>query len=94
MASDAAFMQRIRPAGLIFVPCLVMTFTAVIHFIIINVMMAIYTIEAIAVYMFGMRKQNFPRFILEHQSYGLFGGGGIKGGITDDSCYEKDNHHK
>jgi len=71
-----------------------MACTAVIHFIIINVMMAVYTIEAVGVYMFGMRKQNFSRFILEHQSYGFFRVGRIKGGITEYSCYEKDNHDK
>jgi hypothetical protein len=94
MASLALSMECIRSRWQVFITCFFMALTAIVGFIIFNVVMAVQTICGIIACVYRMGEKNFTSFVLKHHPYWILRYRGGKRGIAYNSCDQKYDHNE
>ena len=69
-----------------------MAVTAIVCLVIIDVVMAVQTIQIILICVCQVSEQYFARIILKHETDWVGWSGRGKSGVTDDPCDQKNRH--
>jgi hypothetical protein len=92
MTSNAGFVKRIRPGRHVLVSGFFMAVTAIVCLVIIQIVMAVQTIQIILIRVCLVGKQNFACIVLKHETDRIGWSGRGKSGVTDDPCDQKNSH--